>query len=518
MAPRQRGETLRPVRPKLRVSKGGSSDLGAHLIAGRRGSLRATLIAAGTTVGNIRLDTLLGQGGMGEVYLGFDPRLERRVAVKTIRPDKRPSPQAKARFLREARLLSKLGHPAICQVYDLIETPTADFLVLEYVEGKTLKQRIADGGTSAAEKLALAEKVAAALAVAHRERIVHRDLKADNVMVTPAGEVKVLDFGIARSLGEGNDGPPATVAEVLPDGDDLGATLDYGAGSPRPEGAADPEDTDEATLFTRVGGVVGTVVSMSPEQAAGGRVTEASDLYSLGILLHELFTGQPAYLGRTADQILPQVLRGETRPRPGLDPDLSALIGELLSLDPYARPSALQACRRLAEIADKPQRQRRRRLRLAALAAAFVALAVGLAAVTYFAVAAERARRQADRRRGQAESLIRFMMSDLGPRLDAVGRLDLLESVGNQALAYFDALPEAELTDGELKERIAAIRQISEVRSGQGNLPAAAAAALRSLTLARGLTARDPGARPALAELSSSTCPAPRGSGRKRST
>jgi serine/threonine protein kinase len=94
----------------------------------------------GSSIGNIRIESRLGQGGMGEVYLGYDSRLERRVAVKTIRPEKRLSPRLKARFLREARLLSKLGHPSICQVYDLVETPAADFLILEYVQGTTLRR------------------------------------------------------------------------------------------------------------------------------------------------------------------------------------------------------------------------------------------------------------------------------------------------------------------------------------------------------------------------------------------
>src|SRR3954468_8353614 len=139
---------------------------------------------------------------MGEVYLGYDTRLERRVAVKTIRPEKRLSPRLKARFLREARLLSKLGHPSICQVYDLLETPGADFLILEYVQGTTLRRLAELGELTFERRLRLSEKIATALAVAHREKIVHRDLKADNIMVTPEDGVKVLDFGIARSVSD----------------------------------------------------------------------------------------------------------------------------------------------------------------------------------------------------------------------------------------------------------------------------------------------------------------------------
>src|SRR3954454_22702028 len=117
---------------------------------------------------------------MGEVYLGYDSRLERRGAVKTIPPEKRLSPRLKARFLREARLLSKLGHPSICQVYDLVEPPEADFLILEYVPGTTLRRFAERQALPVGQALGIAEKIALALAVAHREKLVHRDLKADN--------------------------------------------------------------------------------------------------------------------------------------------------------------------------------------------------------------------------------------------------------------------------------------------------------------------------------------------------
>ena len=322
----------------------------------------------GSTLGHIRIESRLGVGGMGEVYLGFDPRLQRRVAVKAIRPEHHPSADVKARFLREARLLSKIGHPGICQVYDLMETPGADVLVLEYVEGKTLKAAAAELGYE--EKLRLAEKIADALAAAHREKIVHRDLKADNIMVTPKGEVKVLDFGIARSVAE--------VSGVRP----IAGT------------AGNAEARDDADL-TRHGDLLGTARAMSPEQARGGRITEASDLYSFGILLQELFTGRAAYEAKNPVEVLSQVIRGETRPVAGLDPDLMALLRELQSLDPRRRPTAAQAAERLRWILDRPQRLRRRRLRALALAAAFTVLVVLLGVVSWQAVEADRKLRSA---------------------------------------------------------------------------------------------------------------------------
>jgi len=162
-------------------------------------------------VGHIRLEALLGAGGMGEVHRGFDEKLERAVAVKTLRAERRLRPEAKARFLREARLLSRLDHPGICRVFDLVEEEDADHLVLELVEGQTLAEALRSG-LEDGEVLRLFEEIARALATGHREHIVHRDLKPENVMVTPDGRAKVLDFGIARSVG------PRVVATPSPAG------------------------------------------------------------------------------------------------------------------------------------------------------------------------------------------------------------------------------------------------------------------------------------------------------------
>lgn len=164
----------------------------------------------GNRVGQIRIEALLGAGGMGEVYRGFHERLERPVAVKVLRREHRLAPLVKARLLREARLLGKLDHPNICRVYDLFDDGERDFLVLELVDGERLGQRL-ERPLAFAERLAIARQVTSALAAAHAERIVHRDLKPDNVLFTAEGVVKVLDFGIARSLADGEDegGDPA---------------------------------------------------------------------------------------------------------------------------------------------------------------------------------------------------------------------------------------------------------------------------------------------------------------------
>jgi eukaryotic-like serine/threonine-protein kinase len=186
----------------------------------------------GRTVGSIRLDVLLGVGGMGEVYRGYDEKLQRVVAVKTIRSEYRLAGDSKARFLREARILSRLAHPAICQVYDLVETEEADFLVFEFVEGVTLDDLARDRPLGEREVLELGARVVEALAVAHRERIIHRDLKPANIMVTEDGSVKVLDFGIARTAAE---------AEVdLPSGLPAGTPRDLSGSEPRGQEPSDP--------------------------------------------------------------------------------------------------------------------------------------------------------------------------------------------------------------------------------------------------------------------------------------
>ncbi len=453
----------------------------------------------GSNVGPIRLKSRLGSGGMGEVYLGYDPRLDRRVAVKTIRPENRLSPRVKARFLREARLLSKLGHPSICQVYDLVETPDADFLILEYVQGETLRRLAERPGLSLERRLRLAEKIATALAAAHREKIVHRDLKADNIMVTPEDGVKVLDFGIARSLAD--SGVILTLPPALPDPfepddrEDEEGTHELGPAALRAWTVPATMSGDNDERLTRQGTVLGTIPAMSPEQVRGERVTEASDLYSFGVLLQELFTGAPAYDGEDEEGLLRQVMAARTRPIAGLDADLTRLIQDLENLDPRRRPTAEETAERLRWILDKPQRQRRQRLRVVSVAAAFAVLLVVLAVVSWLAVRAEAARREAVQRRRQAESLIGFMLGDLRTRLEQVNRLDVLDAVGDRALAYFDAVPERQLTGRELALRAGAVDQIGEVRYAQGNLPAALTAFQKSQALARDLAARDPANR-----------------------
>jgi eukaryotic-like serine/threonine-protein kinase len=293
------------------------------------------VITSGVRIGHVRVDGLLAEGGMGAVYAGFDEKLQRPVALKAIRGD-RLNAAARARFLAEARLLSQLDHPSVCRIHDYLEGGEEDFLVLELIRGLTLREALRDGLLAPGAKLAMAEGVARALEAAHQKGIVHRDLKPANVMITGDGQVKVLDFGLAR-----------------------------------PE--ADESDEDAA--------LIGTPASMSPEQARGEPATMASDACALGLLLQELFTGRPAYEpGLSEPLLLVKAADGDTLPVRGIDPDLAALIRCLKAQAPEARPTAAAAAERLAWIRGKP---RRRRLRLLAVA---VTVAMTAAMIAAFAL------------------------------------------------------------------------------------------------------------------------------------
>jgi eukaryotic-like serine/threonine-protein kinase len=417
-------------------------------------------------VSHYRISFPLGRGGMGEVYSGFDETLNRRVAMKAIRAEHRLRADLKTRFLREARILSALDHPNICRVYDYIEAEDNDWLVLELVEGRTLRAAL-DAGLDPATKLSIAEQIAAVLVVTHAAGVVHRDLKPGNVMISGDGRIKVLDFGLARS----------DIAEVpaAADGPPLSIDTDPDAPTRLPDALA-----ESVTQFrTQHGAVMGTVGYMSPEQAAGQVVTTASDMYSFGLVLQELFTGA------RADATLLQ------RPE-GIDRHLAELIQRLKSTSPAERPTAGDAAARLRWIRKKPQR----RLRALAIAAAILIAAGG--AVKYTVdlarerTAAVAARDEADRRREQAESLIEFMLGNLRAKLKPVGRLDILDDVGAKATDYFKAVPEQLLSDTELLHRSTALYQIGNVRIDQGKLEAAMPPLHESLALATTLSQRKP--------------------------
>ncbi|HEX6863329.1 MAG TPA: protein kinase [Thermoanaerobaculia bacterium] len=267
-------------------------------------------------IGVYRIERRLGRGGMGEVFLAWDERLERRVAIKRIRPGSGLSPEQRERFRREARMAARMSHPAIVQIYDLVTEDDEDALVLEYVEGRTLAERLAKERLSTAEALRLSSEIAAGLAAAHEAGLIHRDLKAANVLVTGAGHAKILDFGLARPVG------------------------------------ASPE---EASL-TQQGIVVGTLLSMSPEQARGEALDERSDLFALGALLYEMLAGRSPFQGKDPVDVLHRVVYEPPpslrRLRPDLPLELEGLLDRLLAKDRRRRPGSAREV--LAALASLP--------------------------------------------------------------------------------------------------------------------------------------------------------------------
>jgi serine/threonine protein kinase/Tfp pilus assembly protein PilF len=361
----------------------------------------------GKTVGHIRIVDSIGKGGMGEVYEGFDTTLERKVAVKAIGSQARRDPISKSRFLREARALSQLKHPHICQIYDYVEEKESDFLILEYIEGRVLKDSIKKG-LDKAQKLRIAEQIAHVLKAAHEKGIVHRDLKPSNVMLTREAGIKVLDFGLARFI-EPKFRPireeTSTETTPLPSGpDQLSDKPEETLTIQEEPFKEEPEGSQAVAFETRRGGILGTPLYMSPEQARGEAAGPASDMYSFGLLLQELFTELSPY-EETEDSatLIDKAREGETRPVSGLSSDLETLINRLKSLAPAARPTAIETVERLESIREKPKK-RIRRLIATGIVAAFVILGVK------YALDLRRERTQAIQARDEATSVVEFLI------------------------------------------------------------------------------------------------------------
>ncbi|RLE21546.1 MAG: hypothetical protein DRJ65_15840 [Acidobacteria bacterium] len=371
------------------------------------------IILGETQIGHYKLTGILGSGGMGRVYRAFDERLHRVVAVKVLKPERRLDAAAERRFLREARLLSKLNHPGICQVYDLVEHEGDQFLILEFVEGSSLKET-AEAGLDQNKILHIISETAEALAAAHREQVIHRDLKPENIMVTPEGRAKVLDFGIARLADTPN--PDSSSEEIatafspsdLPPGREtpMSQTQDWTVNAP----AGLTRGEEACTIHTRHGMIVGTPAYMAPEQVLGIVPTTACDLYSLGIILQKILTGSSPYgedLGTM--ELLIKVSEADLAPPVGLDPDTSALIADLTNRVPEDRPTAAQCATRLRWILGKPERRRRKRILVGLSLLAGLALVVAAGVTVTQRWQAQRQTRLA-REFSQKASSIEWMM------------------------------------------------------------------------------------------------------------
>ena len=269
-------------------------------------------LASGTRLGSYVVDTLLGTGGMGEVYRAHDTRLKRDVALKILAASSAGDPERLARFQREAHVLASLDHPNIGAIYGIEDSDGITALVLQLVEGDTLADRIARGPIPLDEALPIARQIAEALEAAHEQGVIHRDLKPANVKVTPDGQVKVLDFGLAKfgETGKENDASRSTGPAA--------ATMS-------------PTITTPA-LMTGVGVILGTAAYMSPEQAKGRAADKRSDVWAYGCVLYEMLTGRRAFDGDDVAETLAAVIRAE--------PDWNALPADL----PAALVSALKRC------------------------------------------------------------------------------------------------------------------------------------------------------------------------------
>ena len=266
------------------------------------------LSVTGKTISHYRIISLLGEGGMGEVYLGHDGRMNRKVAIKLLPAQFTQSPERIARFQRESRAASALNHPNIITIYEIGRDGDISFIASELVEGETLRRRINRGKLKIKEAVELAMQVASALAAAHSAGIVHRDIKPENIMIRRDGYVKVLDFGLVK----------------LTEADD-----------------ADTNQTGHHSHSTQAGTVLGTINYMSPEQARGHEIDGRTDIFSLGVVLYEMITGNQPFKGATPGATFDAILNSPPAPITSSSSDVSTellrVIGRALEKDPEVR-------------------------------------------------------------------------------------------------------------------------------------------------------------------------------------
>src|SRR5213079_124365 len=253
----------------------------------------------GKLIGHYRIESLIGVGGMGEVYLARDERLGRKAALKLL-PDSLTTDETQlSRFKNEARSASALNHPNILTVYEIGAEGNRQFIATEFIEGVTLRALLARGRMNLHAALEIAVQVASAVAAAHEAGVVHRDSKPENIMLRPDGYAKVLDFGIAK-----------LTEQRLASDDHTGEST--------------------AALQTRVGLVLGTAHYMSPEQARGQKVDARSDIWSLGVVLYEMVGGIPPFRGETPSDCIASILRTEPPPLSGLLSDVPLKLESIL--------------------------------------------------------------------------------------------------------------------------------------------------------------------------------------------
>ena len=379
-----------------------------------------TRLAPGQMIDHYTVTRLLGVGGMGEVYLARDVVLQRDVAIKLLTANGLSSEdESRHRLLREARAAAALDHPNICSVYEVVEKDQLAFIAMQYIDGQTLASRLKAGPLGVDETLHIAVQIADALAAAHARGLIHRDIKPENIMLTGAGQAKVMDFGLAKIL----------------------------------EAASTGEDETRKQL-TQVGMILGTPVYMSPEQAKGGQLDERSDIFSLGAVLYEMLTGHRAFDAASTAEILvailtrePQLMSNSLR----IPPLLQQVVSKMLEKNRDHRfgsmaevAAELNRCREhsneidsaatpllVSRDRDHPSRHRLARMTVAAIVAALLA---GLIYTFFF------------NRRG----------TDSVPQVRSLAVLPLENLSGDSAQEYF--------ADGMTDALISNLSQIRELR------------------------------------------------------
>ncbi|MDP9362572.1 MAG: serine/threonine-protein kinase, partial [Acidobacteriota bacterium] len=266
-------------------------------------------LSVGSRLGPHEILAPIGAGGMGEVYRARDTRLNRTVAIKVLPAELSSSPELRNRLEREARTISQLSHPHICALHDIGREGDTDFLVMEYLEGETLAQRLAKGPLPFEQVCRYGAEIAEALAAAHAAGVVHRDLKPGNIMLTKSG-VKLLDFGLAKVLA------PAAIETQT-------------------------SVPTKAQDLTREGTILGTIPYMAPEQLEGRQADARTDIFAFGVVLYEMATGRKAFSGSSQASLISAILTSEPPPvssvRPLSPPAFDRLIKTCLAKDPAQR-------------------------------------------------------------------------------------------------------------------------------------------------------------------------------------
>ncbi len=231
-----------------------------------------------TKLGPYEILSPLGAGGMGEVYLATDSKLDRQVAIKVLPDAMTRDAERVARFQREAKVLASLNHPSIAAIHGFDDADGTRLLVMEYVEGETLAQRLKNGALPVEDALDVAKQMAEALEAAHEKGVIHRDLKPANIMIREDGRVKVLDFGLAKAMAD------------------------------EPSGAANADSPTITANYTRPGVILGTAAYMSPEQARGRPLDKRTDIWSFGCVLFECLGGSRPFEGETTTDLMARIL------------------------------------------------------------------------------------------------------------------------------------------------------------------------------------------------------------------